>query len=586
MVDKKVGITLKGRDLASKALGKVRGTINRIKSAVFSLQGALVGVGVLMVGRITRSFVTAFTKQQDAVEGLRASLIATGKDGEASLRRLTEHAAELQKVTKVGDEATIAAMASLALMAPSLDVPALERAQRAMIGLADVFFKGDLEAAALQIGKTVGGTTNALSRYTIEVDMAGDANARMNQIVEQANRFFDVSKARAQTLAGRLARLGNSWGDLKERIGQFLGESPLVNAFLDEIRTIVEDVTGALNRGGPQIFEAFAALGQIAGNAFVEAFLRVVQLLHASMDNVVDFLGDKIEATFKRKFPALKVAFDIITKKVDIAGPETARPETGPTLIDRMIAERQAARIAARERLAAAGAGFAPPPPPTTPPPPPTTPPRPPTDAEIRRADLTARFGGQLPGVQGAVTRGVAGGVNMSPLLPRPADLKALVTSSKEYGEALRKSNALLIEAKRRQEEAAEAARAAAVAALQSWAFAASELIRSLQGGGLFGILGAIGGIASLLPGGQILGGALLAGSAVGGALSNRNGQPVRVDVERFGSQAEGQLSNTRRGLERVEITIVDPRTDFRRVVQEIQALEARDGIARTTVRP
>ena len=140
--EKKVSITLKGRDLASKALGKVRGTINRIKSAVFSLQGALVAVGVLVVGRITRSFVTAFTKQQDAVEGLRASLIATGKIGEDSLRRLTAHAAELQKVTRAGDEATIAATASLALLAPALDVPALERAQSAIIGLADAFFKG------------------------------------------------------------------------------------------------------------------------------------------------------------------------------------------------------------------------------------------------------------------------------------------------------------------------------------------------------------------------------------------------------------------------------------------------------------
>lgn len=116
-VDKKVSITLKGRDLASKALGKVRNTINRIKSAVFSLQGAFVALGAIIIGKFAKTFITAFIKQQDAVESLKASLIATGKEGEASLRRLTASAAELQKVTKAGDEATIQATASLALLA-------------------------------------------------------------------------------------------------------------------------------------------------------------------------------------------------------------------------------------------------------------------------------------------------------------------------------------------------------------------------------------------------------------------------------------------------------------------------------------
>ena len=38
------------------------------------------------------------------------------------------------------------------------------------------------------------------------------------------------------------------------------------------------------------------------------------------------------------------------------------------------------------------------------------------------------------------------------------------------------------------------------------------------------------------------------------------------------------------RGLERIEITIIDPRTDIRRVIQDIRSLEARDGVVRIPV--
>ncbi|KKN35915.1 hypothetical protein LCGC14_0778860 [marine sediment metagenome] len=388
MVQKKVGITLKGKDLASRTFGKVRSGINRIKSAVFSLQGAFVALGAIIVGKFAKTFIDAFVKQQDAVESLKASLIATGKEGEASLRRLTTHAAELQKVTRAGDEATIQATASLALLAPALDVAALERAQSAIIGIADVFFKGDLESAALQIGKTVGGATNSLSRYGLQIDMSGDANARMNEILEQSNRFFEVSKARAQTLGGRLARLGNSWGDLKERIGQFLGESPRVNQFFEDVRMTIEDFTSALDGTGPQIAEAFAALGAIGGNAFAVAFLRAVQFLEDDLGKIFDGLGGMILDKLKGMDPLLKALIEtraegrargeaqqeaLRTGLGRLFRPGTSErlgappaPVAGPpaealSLIDRLVEERIRALFAGRERLAAVGAGFKPP---------------------------------------------------------------------------------------------------------------------------------------------------------------------------------------------------------------------------------
>ena len=120
-----------------------------VRKSVGRLGAALVGIfGARQLFRGLRSITQAFIRQEDAVQGLRASLIVTVNDGVASLAALTRSAAELQKVTRAGDEAIIAATASMALLAPALDTAALKDAQSAIIGIAETFTKGDLEAAA------------------------------------------------------------------------------------------------------------------------------------------------------------------------------------------------------------------------------------------------------------------------------------------------------------------------------------------------------------------------------------------------------------------------------------------------------
>jgi hypothetical protein len=240
--------------------------------------GAAVGVAfsTRAIINFSRESVRAFARQEDAVQALRAALAVTGKEGAADLARLTTRAAQLQQVTTKGDEAIISATASLALLATQLDAAELARAQEALIGIADGFTKGDVEGAALLVGKTIGSATNALTRFGIQVDTTASQSQKLAQIMAQSSRFFEVSQARALTFSGGVQQLGNAFGDLREALGGALAGSETVRQFLGQLKTLVEQVTTLLEGSAAQMREGFAILGEVAGKSFAGAFVRAV----------------------------------------------------------------------------------------------------------------------------------------------------------------------------------------------------------------------------------------------------------------------------------------------------------------------
>lgn len=259
----------------------------------------------------------AFQVQEDAVVTLRASLIATGKDGAESLDRLTASAAALQQQTKAGDESIIKATASLAQLAPALDVEGLEQAQSAIIGIAETFTKGDLENAALLIGKSIGSTTNALTRYGIQVDTTATAQEKLAQIVAQSSTFFDVAQAKAGSTIGVLAQLGNAFGDLKEAIGKVIDEKTGFKEFITTIKNVVTDLAVIASGSAPQIREAFGLLGVIAGNAFSRALLAPIQIMATKALDKLRELPRIVTSTFLPQMIFLSEGFALFGEAAD-----------------------------------------------------------------------------------------------------------------------------------------------------------------------------------------------------------------------------------------------------------------------------
>lgn len=280
------GLRGAGRDV--QGLGQ---TVNRLKTIFAGLAAAFT---VRQLVRGVGSLLKAWQGQEDAVQSLRASLAATGKEGAENLQFLIDRAGELQEVTRHGDEALIAATGTLALLAEQLRTQDLADAQRAIIGIADVFLKGDVENAAQLLGKTLGSTTNALTRYGIVIDTSATQSEKLRQVLAKTEGMFAVSQERAKTLSGQLEQLNNLWGDLKEELGKVIAEQPVVTEFLGQLKQLIRDIITTLRAETPNLSALFHELGVLMGAAFARGFLTVI-------DSLLDVII--------RNLPALPIAF-------------------------------------------------------------------------------------------------------------------------------------------------------------------------------------------------------------------------------------------------------------------------------------
>ena len=148
---------------------------------------------------------------------------------------------------------------------------ALTAAQDLAVGL-DV----DLKTAALLVGKAFAGDTATLKRYGIVLDKT-ELKQRGVAVVLEAiqSKFGGQAAAKAQTFTGIIEQLGNTWGDLKEKIGQWLAQSsgmltPMLakisgavtwlNDNFEEIKPVLAAVAAALAVG---LVVGLGALGAV-----------------------------------------------------------------------------------------------------------------------------------------------------------------------------------------------------------------------------------------------------------------------------------------------------------------------------------
>ena len=130
---------------------------------------------------------------------------------------LLDQASALQQLTGFGDENIITAQSALAAYIEEEE--SIKRATKATLDFASA--KGmDLAAAADLVGKTVGSSTNALSRYGIEVQGVVGSSERLDSALSGLNaKFGGQSEARLDTFIGQLELAGGNLGDVGEDIG-------------------------------------------------------------------------------------------------------------------------------------------------------------------------------------------------------------------------------------------------------------------------------------------------------------------------------------------------------------------------------
>ena len=201
---------------------KASGSANKLGKVLKAGLGA--AAAAVSIGALTsamKSSIEAFRVQEEAEAQLRGALLATGKASGSTATDIKKLASELQGVTTFGDEATIKATALLQSLG-DLESDGLQ----SIIPLVQDFATGmgmDLTNAAQLVGKTLGSSTNALSRYGIQIDATAPKQEKLEQLTGALNeKFGGLSKEMANTASGSLTQMTNAFGDLQETLGERL----------------------------------------------------------------------------------------------------------------------------------------------------------------------------------------------------------------------------------------------------------------------------------------------------------------------------------------------------------------------------
>ena len=105
----------------------------------------------------------------------------------------------------------------------------------------------DLKSAGDLVAKTLGSSTNAMSRYGIEVTGAVGSTERLESLTGNVARLFGgQASAQAETLAGSIEQMKNAIGDAGEAIGSLL--APMVVSTAQGIKFMAEQVGGLIEK--------------------------------------------------------------------------------------------------------------------------------------------------------------------------------------------------------------------------------------------------------------------------------------------------------------------------------------------------
>ena len=230
------GADLRGFD---KAMKKAQRSIKKFGTSMKNTGQNLTRNLTLPLAAFAAASVKAFDTQAKA----EIKLLTALKGREDIQQRLIAQAKELQTKTLFGDEETIAAQAMLATM--GLEEQAIKELIPLVQDMATA--KGmDLVGAADLVAKSVGSSTNALSRYGITITGAVGSQERLNTATQALNRAFGgQAEAIAKVGAGSLVQLKNQFGDLMEDIGEKL--LPMIIKLGNKLKNLVESFTSLDN---------------------------------------------------------------------------------------------------------------------------------------------------------------------------------------------------------------------------------------------------------------------------------------------------------------------------------------------------
>lgn len=203
---------------------QLESTLKGAEGSISRFGTAIKRLGSMLAAAFSVTAIIGFTKKSLELYDVQAraerSLLVALKGREDIQKNLIKVAKQLQQVTLFGDEETVQAAARLAMLIGANE-SAIKKLLPLVQDLASAKFEGNLATAADLVGKSIGSSTNALTRYGIEIVGAVGSVERLTSAMEGLNRQVGgQAKAAAEVGMGAFKQLKNIISDLQESIGQ------------------------------------------------------------------------------------------------------------------------------------------------------------------------------------------------------------------------------------------------------------------------------------------------------------------------------------------------------------------------------
>jgi len=290
---------------AVKKIDTFKGKVNQLPNATKKASAGLgkmtamlgglgLAMGAVKIGRFLQSTIQASAEQERTFSSLANTMGNVGVAFNDASGELQGMFAMLQKTTKFGDTDTADALQRLIATTGDYD-SALKLLQPTL----DFAVGGniDLATAARLAGQAATGMTGTLSRYGIILDEATKKQLTAANASEKAaivagileSKFGGAAQANLQTYGGRVAQLGNYWGDFKEAIGDVITKVIAAPAIFDLLLKSFEGlVEGAKNFGEVMAF----AFGLDYGVLIEGSIALAINNVKSMLADVYDILSE------------------------------------------------------------------------------------------------------------------------------------------------------------------------------------------------------------------------------------------------------------------------------------------------------
>ncbi|MFP4066217.1 MAG: hypothetical protein ACLFS5_01830 [Spirochaetaceae bacterium] len=188
-----------------------------------------------------KNLVDAYAQQEAAERKLTQAAENNPMLDQGSARRIREFAGELQEVSVVGDEVSIALGTMLATTGRTED-----QIREILTVAADLSAAMDMDmrTAVVNLNKTFGGTVGELGEVIPALKDLSKEELEAGEAVDfLRERVEGQAEALRNTTQGAMQAFANNWGDLKESLGE--GAATLFNPIVEGLNSMIEGFNNA-----------------------------------------------------------------------------------------------------------------------------------------------------------------------------------------------------------------------------------------------------------------------------------------------------------------------------------------------------